>query len=298
MIGKLLLQTRQRLQHGPRVAWYRDHVRPRILATPPVTGTTDFTCELHVFTSESDWLNLVWALKSFYHFSRKSWALAIHLDGTLTAVSEAHLRHHFPAARLLSKAQADAEVLPTLAAFPRCADFRRTNHLSPKVFDFLYYLRSDRMLLLDSDILFFAPPTALLARIEDPSYQRNTLNADLSSAYTVDPNVVQQTFGFSLQPRINSGLGLIHRSSFSLPQLEEYLALPDVLSHFWRIEQTLYAIFSSRHGVDLLPPEYDVRLGIETPSGPVRHYVGQIRHLMYSEGIRHLARHSSLLRRA
>jgi hypothetical protein len=59
--------------------------------------------------------------------------------------------------------------------------------------------------------------------------------------------------------------------------------VPGILvGHFWRIEQTIYALCSSQHGVELLPHEYTLRLesGIGTPC--FRHYVGAIRYLMYS----------------
>ena len=81
--GALWLRFHQKFRHGLRVAWYRDAVRPRILKTPPVEGLDDLTCEIHVLTSSSDWLNLVWALKSFYRFSGRRCALCIHDDGTL-----------------------------------------------------------------------------------------------------------------------------------------------------------------------------------------------------------------------
>ena len=83
-IGALCLTVRQSLRHGLRVAYWRDVVRPRILQTRPVTGTTDGTCEIHALTSADDWLNLIWALKSFYHASSRNYRLCIHEDGSLT----------------------------------------------------------------------------------------------------------------------------------------------------------------------------------------------------------------------
>ena len=81
--GALWLRANQKFGHGLRVAWYRDVVRPRILSTPPITGTTDKRCEIHVLTSKNDWLNLVWTLKSFYISSGRRYALCIHEDGSL-----------------------------------------------------------------------------------------------------------------------------------------------------------------------------------------------------------------------
>ena len=88
--------------------------------------------------------------------------------------------------------------------------------------------------------------------------------------------------------RFNSGLGMIHRDSLRLDWVEEFLGLPNVRSHWWRIEQTLYALCSSRFGCQLLPPEYDVFLNGPLNDRPSRHYVGAVRHLMYTQGMRKL----------
>lgn len=293
-LGSLVLQFRQKYQHGFQTAHYRDIVRHRILDTKPITHTIDRTCEIHVLTYEKDWLNLVWTLKTFYHYSGRHYALCIHDDGTLTADNRATLQYHFPNARIIERPVADQCLLTELASHPRCLEFRKANHLAPKVFDFAAYLNSDRMLLLDSDVLFFAEPTVLLQRIEDPNYQLNTVNSDVSSAYTVDPAIVWEKCGVKVIEQFNSGLGLIHKASLNLDWIEEFLALPDIMGHFWRIEQTLYALCSCRFGVELLPDEYTVRLEENIQGLPSRHYVGAIRHLMYGEGIRQLAQQGFL----
>ena len=294
--GALILRFRQRFGHGLRVAWWRDVVRPKILRAAPVPGTVDPFAEMHVLTSESDWLNLVWTLKSFYRVAPRRYRLVIHEDGSLGEEARGHLERMFPDARMIRREAADAEVLGALADNPRCRALRETNALSLKVFDFSHYLESDRMILMDSDILFYAKPEVLIARIEDPSYRLNSVNGDVSSAYTVDPAVVRDRMGFDMVEGYNSGLGLIHRDSMRLDWIEEFLGLPGIIGHFWRIEQTLYALFSSRFGCELLPSAYDVYLTPGIGDRPSRHYVGAIRHLMYGEGMRRLARETDILK--
>lgn len=284
--GALWLWTRQKFGHGLSTAWYRDVVRPRILRTPPVCGTTDSRAEIHVMTCSKDWLDLMWALKSFYWCSRRRYSLCIHDDGSLMPDQRSAVRQHFPDARLIDRAEADAHVLAQLQDFPRCREFRRTNLLAPKVFDFHAYLQSDRMLIFDSDLMFFQEPVALLSRIEDPDFRQNLFNEDCGHGYTVRPEEVRTRIGHELLPRINSGLGLIHRGSIRYDWCEEFLGLPGILEgHFWRIEQTLIALCSSRFGAELLPEEYTLYLGPGVARRPFRHYVGVIRHLMYREGI-------------
>lgn len=286
--GAWLLKFRQTFGHGLRVAWYRDRVRPRILETAPITGLTDDRAEVHVLTSAGDWLNLVWTLKSFYRVSEVPFRLVIHEDGTLPDEGESTLRRLFPEARVIKRTDSDARVFEALRAYPRCLDFRRTNHLSLKVMDFPLFLEAERMLLLDSDVLFFRRPDALLDRVLDNNYSLNTVNGDVEGALTVTGEAVEERFGFAPIARFNSGLGLIHKASLRYEWMEAFLELPGILDHWWRIEQTLFALCSGRFGNELLPPEYDVYLDRGLGNRPSRHYVGAVRHLMYGEGMREL----------
>lgn len=293
--GALKLAVDDAVKHGAKGIWYRDVVRPRILQTPPIAGTSDKQCEIHVLTSAGDWLNLLWTLKSFYVVSGRRYALCIHEDGSLDAAALGHLARHFPDARIVRRADADAMAERRLREFPRSLEFRRTNLLAPKVFDFLAFLESDRMAVFDSDLLFFDEPSAYLTRIEDPAYMLNTFNADMKDAYTVDGDAVRPLIGHDVVQRFNSGLGLAHRRSLRLDWIEEFLSLPGILEgHFWRIEQTLYALCSSRFGVELLPPEYTLNFEPGINGRPFRHYVGGIRHLMYSEGMAYLSQRGLL----
>jgi len=293
--GALWLVFRQTFGHGVRVAWYRDVVRPRILSTEPIVGTTDKRCEIHVLTSKKDWLNLIWTLKSFYIASGRRYALCIHEDGSLETAELATLQEHFPDARIVSRVDADAKMTMVLRDFPRCLAFRNTNLLAPKLFDFAAFLASDRMALFDSDLLFFAEPTAYLRRLEDDSYKLNTFNADCSYAYTVDVDLFRKRTGSEVLGFVNTGLGLVHRDSLKWHWIEEFLGFPGILDgHFWRIEQTLYALCSSRYGAELLPEDYSVSLEPGLGTRCFRHYVGAIRHLMYGEGLAQLVRQGFL----
>lgn len=288
--GRLLLKFNQYRTLGLRAAWYRDVVRPRILRSPPCVGLTDTRAEIHVMTSAGDWLNLMWALKSFYAASKRKYALCVHDDGTLPADALAQLRHHFQPVRIIGRAEADARMEKDLAAFPKLLQFRRTNVLAPKVTDFVAYLQSERMMLLDSDILFFSEPTAFLRLMEDDSFALNAFNSDCSDAYVVTAEATQSHCGVNLKPRINSGLGVVQRASLRYDWMEEFLGIPGILDgHFWRIEQQLFALCSSKFGVAMLPEEYTVDISqAGVGDRPSRHYIGCIRSRMYSEGIRQL----------
>ena len=289
MIGRLAYKLKSTFSHGLRVAWYRDVVRKRILSTAPIVADDTSVAEIHVLTSESDYINLIWALKSFYSVVQRKYGLCIHDDGSLLPSSKDQLTRHFPHSRIVDRKKADAKLDDCLSPYPRCQSFRRENHLAPKIFDFKAHLSSNKMILLDSDVLFFNNPDALVQRIESTQYCVNSVNRDVASAYTVREQDALTQCGVKLIDRFNSGLGVIQKDSIRWDWIEEFLSLPNIRSHFWRIEQTLFALSSSRFGVELLPPEYDVFLSRNLSDQPSRHYVGAIRHHMYGEGMRRLA---------
>lgn len=281
----------RRYTRGPRLAWCQDVLRPRILETNPLRTRASVGCpvEVHTLTCADDWLNLIWAVKSFYHATGRDDPLCIHSDGSLSPQVLATLRKHFPEARLIDRRRADREVLNAIAGYPRAAAFRLQNHFAIKLLDFGHYLKAKRLVSLDSDVLFFDRPDAVIRCLEDPGRPINYANGDLDSSYTVSSGDARRLAGVELVGRLNAGFGLFHRDSLRLDWIEEFLALPGILGHWWRIEQTLYALCSSRFGCELLPPEYDVFIDGPLGDRPCRHYVGAVRHLMYTEGMRKLS---------
>ena len=195
----------------------------------------------------------------------------------------------------MRRKDADRQAGDFLRDYPRCLEFRRSNALSLKIFDFAMSLRSERLLVFDSDLLFFREPSVFLQRVEDTSYVRNTFNRDVGTAYSFDWKIVNARLGFEVTEEINSGFGLVHADSMRLDWLEEFLGLPGILDgHPWRIEQTLFALLCSRYGVELLPQEYSVYLTPGLGDRPFRHYVGAVRHLMYGEGMTELVKRGLL----
>ena len=145
------------------------------------------------------------------------------------------------------------------------------------------------MVLFDSDLLFFDEPTDIYA-----VWKTATIGSTRSMRIAKAPTRSMRSGADAAWvrfARVNSGFGLIHRDSMRWDWIEEFLALPGLVDgHFWRIEQTLYALCSSRYGAELLPEEYAVRLEPGIQARPFRHYVGAIRHLMYGEGIARLVK--------
>jgi hypothetical protein len=251
--------------------------------------------EVFVLTGQQDWLNLLWSLKSFYWFSGGVWPLTILDDGTLTNAEDDVLMEHFPRARIIRAVTSEAVISGMLADYPLCQRYRSLHPLARKAFDAGALLRAPRMLLLDSDLLFFREPTELVRRI-DATDDPNCFNADVAPGLNISEKEAKIRFSIALNVRINSGLCLLSNRVFNLDWMEEFLSCQSIWNgHIWRIEQTLLALAASRDGVELLPEcEYRVSLEPGTKGCVVKHYVGAVRHLMYREGIAKLVREGFL----
>jgi hypothetical protein len=294
-LGAMLYRFREVRQQGMRATFYRDVVRKRILKTIPVKGIgTDEHCDVHAITSIGDWLNLMWTLKSFYRFSSRRYGLCIHDDGSLTDEIACQFEQHFLGARVIRRREADAKVLSLLQEFPNCSKIRNLYFICMKEFDFKVYARSDRILCVDSDVLFFSEPKELLRRIDDPTYEFSCFNRDVETAYSCTPQEISKAYGFEMIERFNSGLGMIHKEALDWKLMESTFDKINIMGHPWRFEQTLMGICAVKYGVELLPDTFDVSLISPCRERAVKHYVGEIRNDMYREGMVHLVRNGFL----
>lgn len=279
-------------REGPLTALRRRMLWARILDTAPMRmePTDDnAVAEVHLLCSRRDYLCAIWALKSFYCLSGITCPLAIHVQGQSPDRMIARLRQHFPDARLVLQAEADAFVEPHLAraGLDRLLALRRKTPFMLKMTDFVLMCRAPRLLLLDSDVLFFARARDLIEHARSKStaalFQR-----DVANMYNISPENAFERFGFHLAPCVNSGIALVSRAAVNLDRCEHYLSDDEVARPNTMVEQTLYALaFSERSEIEYLPDSYLVSLQPykDMRSLIARHYAGASRSLFTSEGL-------------
>jgi len=256
---------------------------PENLAEAPLVS-------VHTFTGAKDWMLCAWMLASFIHFTKLNWKIIIHEDGSLPKFAALELLRLFPNATIISRAEADETVLAKLSPFPLCKEFRATNPLAMKLFDMPHFAPGESFLLLDSDVLFFREPTEIL-RWASESESSCWFNQDVAESSLVSSEEARERLGIELWPWVNSGLCCISKSAMDLAFCEKVLAETSIRKgHFWRIEQTLFALCASSHQRGgLLPRTYEVSLERNASPGIIaRHYVGAVRQRFYAEGIARL----------
>jgi hypothetical protein len=289
------------VRRGWGVATYQCKVRetavlqrylPSLVKNVPAQTFPPCSLPVHLLLSRDSLLMGLWAVRSFQHFTERCWKVIFHDDGSLRDQDEALLQKHFPLAVVWRRADADRKMEAALAKYPNCLQIRRSQVFSLKLFDPFFASEEDRLMVLDSDVLFFKKPAEILewAGMDQPGF---VFNSDFQSAYGISNKNIEARFGMSLREKINSGLALIPRAGISLDLVEDFLKeFPKVADHYW-MEQTVYALLASKFGqCGLLPPTYEISYNRKRGASCVaRHYVtGEgSRQLFFREGVNDLA---------
>lgn len=291
--GRLLLLVRRDWSRGWG-AVYHDYWTARKIRRwrPAAADKPQEPVSVHVLTGEYDWRYAAWMLASWFHFTERNWPVFIHDDGSLPPEAASLYATILPEATVVARARADAEVDAALEGRPLCVRGRHFYNPSLKFFDTRHYAPHERLIILDSDILFFRKPRLLLDWVDGGGADFLFMR-DVADASALDRETVRTALGLDLMENINSGMCFLPKNLIDLDFTEHCLAETELLrTTRWTFEQTLFALCASHDGGGrLLPGEYELTLNpAMRPNSVARHYVGRVRQLIYAEGIRRLRR--------
>lgn len=229
-----------------------------------------------------------WMLASWTIATGRNWRIYFHDDGTLPNETREQFARLRLSVTVISRNEANTEMAARLSALPRCRSYREGVPLGLKIFDVPEIQSAPRLLLIDPDVLFFRRPDEILTWCDRPQDFSCWFNVDVAEASNVPAAEAHARLGLELWPRVNSGLCLLTRSAIDLDFCEKVLEQTSIREgHFWRVEQTLFAICASRYEKGgLLPETYEVSLDAFRRSAAIaRHYVGAVRHRFWAEGV-------------
>ena len=285
-------RTLRRVQsEGARTAFRRWRQWSRVLATAPVHADASGTSpvEVHLLCHRGDHLCAIWALKTLYRTSGLRWPAVIHVQGVCTAAMRRRFRAHVPDARVILQDDADARVMHALAnRHPRLVEARRQSPFMMKLIDPVLLSSADRIVILDSDVLFFREPRELRAHVEQATADTWLFQRDPASTYNVTEDVAASALGIRMPERVNSGIAVVPRALVDLDLCERLLEHPEVRRPSGWIEQTLFALCAGARGrVEYLSPSYLISLerGLDYSACTARHYAGPSRPLLTEEGM-------------
>ena len=167
----------------------------------------------------------IWSLKSLIKTTNLPLAVVIHDDGSLTQEDTILMHRHLPGVRIIMRAEADIAVRQMLSGYHACTSFRFgevlvTNHRGQSynmfvmaliLFDINLLAHSDKIIILDADVLFFRHPDIIV------DWATNT--TDRRSLYSVEAYKPKRekngslSFGKKAAHTLNSGLICFSKSS-------------------------------------------------------------------------------------
>ncbi len=245
-----------------------------VLQTRPyITGQDSPHFEVHVLLGHRHVGMTLWCVKSLLHHSGRKYFVVLHEDGSLTEQDIATLKQHLINVRVVRKTEADELIRETIKHLPNCRDYRfspkeTSDHRGIKynmhifalrLFDFNLLSNASKTMVLDCDVLFFAPPLEIMEWAEAPE-DRNSLFS--IEQYIPKRNSRYEVIGFEkknpLPTDANAGLLCLDKRAYKLEFIEDWIAknreLMDKVATF---EQRAYNhLVQVKGGSSPLPDSY------------------------------------------
>lgn len=249
--------------------------------------------EIHVLIGHERISMLLWMAASLIVASKTRWCFVVHDDGTLQDSDEAVLSDCMPGCRVIRSMESDVVIREELRIFPLLARYRSQHPFGKRLTDFPFFCKSNCVVSIDSDILFFRNPTLFLP-VEASQVGQSVFLRDVENTSLITAEAFAAKFQRELAAPLNAGMFAIPSHFMHLEVMEEMLrefSLLDIPKSTWFIEQTILGALASLKGdVTLLPKSYQQTLdGALQDDAVMRHYVGKVRHLFYSEGLEKVA---------
>jgi hypothetical protein len=293
-------------EHGFNLIVERFLRRNQILSSPPAPCDPASTMEVHTQVCRRDWLNGIWTLKSLRAQCDLAFNLFLYLDFNVPPEIQRIFEEHFPGIQIPKRDWLEEQVRARVAPIaPAVAALWRVRH-SPtlcKLVNMWVCSRNERILYLDPDVLFYAPPVELLKFIgtDDESDRLGIFNVTGlipesvpdTGGYCLFENDVLEVYGMKLPRDFNCGLGAIRPGVLDWPFLDKVLSgLRWRADRILMVEQTCFGLQCVRSGWESLDRNrYLVGGGAALDEDVVTvHYTGGRRDLFYVEGVPRLRR--------
>lgn len=232
-------------------------------------------------TSRQDYYMLVLSLKSLFLHSRENFSVLIFDDGSLRTKDIKFIKQNIIGAKVIKKNRYDKR----LAKYSKTIFLNKRIRNSPYVIKELgpiIFSKKNKLLFLDSDVLFFKQPNSIIDWIKGK--HDIIFLSDYQNVYCLSNIESKYLFNLPLTPKVNSGLIGIHRRYLDQNLLKKLLSFYSTEGKF-RLQalQTFFALLISKYKknkkVFMLHKNYVVgQDGHQNyPNAVCIHFVGLIR---------------------
>lgn len=247
--------------------------------------------EIHILCQKSDIWMMAWSLYSFLYFSGlKPSAIIVHDDGSLGAADKSILTSKFGKLQVIPRKTADEKVAGLLEN-EKARHYRKHGHpLILKLTDVFILSSAPKVMILDSDVLFFNRPEEIIKFVKGES-GLDALISGLPESFDKFRILVNNEYLKShglIDKKIeymNSGIILYNRSSLPIDMLYEYFdnCLRGYGDYF--VEMTGWNCLIGQLKYDFLPPDKYIIKGKISDMTTAKHYTSGRRQELYAHGI-------------
>jgi len=233
--------------------------------------------EVHVLTGKKFWYQTAFCLWSLAKASGREVRPRIYDDGSMRPEQTAYFREKFPSARVVEQEEVVGRLDRLLPAskFPRLHE-RWLHYPNIRKLTDPHAGGSGWKLVIDSDLLFFRSPNALLRWADSPNRSLHTVDSETSYGYPLDE--MSALAGHHVVERLNVGLCGLKSESLDWERLEYWCErlISKHGTHYY-LEQALVAMLVAGQDCAVLPSEDYVTLPSEPEAlcceAVMHHYV-------------------------
>lgn len=278
-------------KHGTQLLYCRFVLRKEILDTAAVPCPPESSMEVHTQVCERDWINMIWSMKSFRHYSGKKFRLVVHCN-KLTTNKEAVILKHFPGSIISNESSSNNMIPDSWKKYHKNIiniKSKSNTFTIKKVLDSYFLSKNDIFFTIDPDVLFFKKPEVLLESAEKETHLSSCFNIlrfpkeSTEGMFCID----QESSGLRFDKDFGTGCGWIRKKFCDWDLIENVLSKNKIIDKYgFMIDQTISAIWASTYGYKRLDPNIYTIEPVYTLEGVVtRHYYAKTRDLMYIEGM-------------
>lgn len=231
---------------------------------------------------------------SLWHYSGYKIPIITHDDGTLSSDDIDLLVSKIPGIKIIRLHEADLRVFKKISRYPlvtACRLAPKYKHHLINLIDIFLFASTDKIIYVDSDILFYSYPTELIQWVQSKMSDTIVFLNDCDSVYTINEQMCKKYFHCGYIPKFNMGILGIYKKYFDLDKIENFLKIIKRIGSLQKLyrDQTYWMIFTNKYVERFirLPASFNISLNPQiTPKTICCHYVTPVRYKIYADAIR------------
>lgn len=254
--------------------------------------------EIHFLSGCKFWYQTVFCAYSMVQQSKVYLRPVIYDDGTLRSPDRAAIQRIFPDVRIIDYQEIEAQLDANLPQhkFPALRSNRLTYPHLRKLTD-IHAGSQGWKLVLDSDMLFFHPPTLLLDWLRSPQSPCHMI--DIKTVYGYSDRLMTELAGAAIPERINVGVCGLQSEAMDWEELEFWCkTMIDREGKSYYQEQAMTAMLMARQSRLAVPAETYVvmpdRQEVLSPQAILHHYVDKSKPWYFRHAWKHIINCSAL----